>query len=98
MSTLLPGNIVYGGEMPSRESSNYRSLGHFILEKFKDFGDRMLLVRRQIINLLNTFSNFQFQIVMKKCAKLSLDAFVDQWCHGRRIQCPSTPTFDTGNG
>ncbi|KAH8363544.1 hypothetical protein KR084_011430 [Drosophila pseudotakahashii] len=43
-STLLPGNIVYGGPVTEREAQDYRSLGQYVLDKYKSFGDRTVLV------------------------------------------------------
>ncbi|XP_017047049.1 4-coumarate--CoA ligase 1 [Drosophila ficusphila] len=43
-STLLPGNIVYGGPVTEREAQDYRSLGQYILDKYKSFGDQTVLV------------------------------------------------------
>ncbi|SPP82704.1 4-coumarate--CoA ligase 1 [Drosophila guanche] len=43
-STLLPGNIVYGGPIIEREAQDYRSLGQFVLDKYKGFGDQTVLV------------------------------------------------------
>ncbi|KAH8271443.1 hypothetical protein KR018_010792 [Drosophila ironensis] len=43
-STLLPGNIVYGGPVTEREAQDYRSLGQFVLDKYKSFGDQTVLV------------------------------------------------------
>ncbi|KAH8332789.1 hypothetical protein KR074_010860 [Drosophila pseudoananassae] len=43
-STLLPGNIVYGGPITAREAQDYRSLGQFVLDKYKSFGDQTVLV------------------------------------------------------
>ncbi|XP_001358817.2 4-coumarate--CoA ligase 1 [Drosophila pseudoobscura] len=43
-STLLPGNIVYGGPITEREAQDYRSLGQFVLDKYKGFGDQTVLV------------------------------------------------------
>jgi len=43
-STLLPGNIVYGGPVTEREAQNYRSLGQYVLDKYKSFGDQTVLV------------------------------------------------------
>ncbi|KAL9894754.1 luciferin 4-monooxygenase isoform 1-T5 [Glossina fuscipes fuscipes] len=44
MATLLPGNIVYGGPITTRETNDYKSLGHFIMEKYKEFDDRIVMV------------------------------------------------------
>uniref|UniRef100_A0A1A9VQZ3 Luciferin 4-monooxygenase n=1 Tax=Glossina austeni TaxID=7395 RepID=A0A1A9VQZ3_GLOAU len=44
MATLLPGNIVYGGSITNRETNNYKSLGHFIMEKYKEFDDQIVMV------------------------------------------------------
>ncbi|XP_017015886.1 luciferin 4-monooxygenase [Drosophila takahashii] len=43
-STLLPGNIVYGGPVTEREAQDYRSLGQYVLDKYKGFGDQTVLV------------------------------------------------------
>ncbi|XP_037732790.1 4-coumarate--CoA ligase 1 [Drosophila subpulchrella] len=43
-STLLPGNIVYGGPVTEQEAQNYRSLGQYVLDKYKSFGDQTVLV------------------------------------------------------
>ncbi|XP_016981451.1 4-coumarate--CoA ligase 1 [Drosophila rhopaloa] len=43
-STLLPGNIVYGGPVTEREAQDYRSLGQYVLDKYKSFGDQTVLV------------------------------------------------------
>ncbi|KAH8313573.1 hypothetical protein KR067_008300 [Drosophila pandora] len=43
-STLLPGNIVYGGPVTAREAQDYRSLGQFVLDKYKSFGEQTVLV------------------------------------------------------
>ncbi|XP_043652248.1 4-coumarate--CoA ligase 1 [Drosophila teissieri] len=43
-SKLLPGNIVYGGPVTEREAQDYRSLGQYILDKYKSFGDQTVLV------------------------------------------------------
>ncbi|XP_017113744.1 4-coumarate--CoA ligase 1 [Drosophila elegans] len=43
-STLLPGNIVYGGPVTEREAQDYRSLGQYILDKYKSFGDQSVLI------------------------------------------------------
>lgn len=43
-STLLPGNIIYGGEVTCEETKAYRSLGHFMLEKYKSFGDQVVMI------------------------------------------------------
>ncbi|XP_067617505.1 luciferin 4-monooxygenase isoform X2 [Eurosta solidaginis] len=44
MTTLLPGNIVYGGPVTCNETQAYKSLGHFLLEKFKGFGDQIVMI------------------------------------------------------
>lgn len=44
MATLLPGNIVYGGPITNCETNNYKSLGHFIMEKYKEFDDQIVMV------------------------------------------------------
>ncbi|XP_037953679.1 4-coumarate--CoA ligase 1 [Teleopsis dalmanni] len=44
MSTLLPGNIVYGGPVLNTETHSYRSLGHFVLEKYKSYGDKVMMI------------------------------------------------------
>lgn len=44
MATLLPGNIVYGGPITCTETHAYKSLGHFILEKYKSFGNQITLI------------------------------------------------------
>ncbi|XP_017036259.1 luciferin 4-monooxygenase-like [Drosophila kikkawai] len=43
-STLLPGNIVYGGSVTAQDGQNSRSLGQYVLDKYKSFGDRTMLV------------------------------------------------------
>ncbi|KAH8383371.1 hypothetical protein KR009_008251 [Drosophila setifemur] len=43
-STLLPGNIVYGGPITAREAQDYRSLGQYVLDKYKSFGDQTVLI------------------------------------------------------
>ncbi|XP_016952573.1 uncharacterized protein LOC108026243 [Drosophila biarmipes] len=43
-STLLPGNIVYGGPVTEQEAQDYRSLGQYVLDKYKSFGDQTVLV------------------------------------------------------
>lgn len=43
-SKLLPGNIVYGGPVTERQAQDSRSLGQYILDKYKSFGDRTVLV------------------------------------------------------
>ncbi|EDV53905.1 4-coumarate--CoA ligase 1 [Drosophila erecta] len=43
-SKLLPGNIVYGGPLTEREAQDCRSLGQYILDKYKSFGDQTVLV------------------------------------------------------
>ncbi|XP_033162917.1 4-coumarate--CoA ligase 1 [Drosophila mauritiana] len=43
-SKLLPGNIVYGGPVTEREAQDCRSLGQYILDKYKSFGDQTVLV------------------------------------------------------
>ncbi|XP_068152518.1 luciferin 4-monooxygenase [Drosophila tropicalis] len=43
-STLLPGNIVYGGPVTAREAQDYRSLGQFVLDKYKSFGEQTVMI------------------------------------------------------
>ncbi|EDW98995.1 4-coumarate--CoA ligase 1 [Drosophila yakuba] len=43
-SKLLPGNIVYGGPVTEREAQDSRSLGQYVLDKYKSFGDQTVLV------------------------------------------------------
>uniref|UniRef100_A0A1A9X195 Luciferin 4-monooxygenase n=1 Tax=Glossina brevipalpis TaxID=37001 RepID=A0A1A9X195_9MUSC len=44
MVTLLPGNIVYGGAITNRKTNNYKSLGHFVIEKYKEFDDKIVMI------------------------------------------------------
>ncbi|XP_075148101.1 luciferin 4-monooxygenase [Haematobia irritans] len=44
MATLLPGNIVYGGPVTGTETKSYKSLGHYVMEKYKSFGDKAALI------------------------------------------------------
>ncbi|XP_011181057.1 uncharacterized protein LOC105211367 [Zeugodacus cucurbitae] len=44
MTTLLPGNIVYAGPITCTETHAYKSLGHFILEKYKSFGTQTVMI------------------------------------------------------
>lgn len=41
---LLPGNIVYAGPVVNTETQAYNSLGHFVLEKYKSFGNQTVMV------------------------------------------------------
>lgn len=43
-ATLLPGNIVYGGPVTGTETQSYKSVGHFVVEKYKSFGDKIVMV------------------------------------------------------
>ncbi|XP_060646423.1 uncharacterized protein LOC132784672 [Drosophila nasuta] len=43
-SQLLPGNIVFGGPIPVRVAQDYRSLGQYVLEKYKSFGDQTVMI------------------------------------------------------
>ncbi|KAH8292348.1 hypothetical protein KR054_008611 [Drosophila jambulina] len=43
-STLLSGNIVYGGPVTAQEATASRSLGQYVLKKFKNLGDQTVLV------------------------------------------------------
>ncbi|KAH8388644.1 hypothetical protein KR093_011738 [Drosophila rubida] len=43
-SQLLPGNIVYGGPIPVRVAQDYRSLGQYVLDKYKSFGDQTVMI------------------------------------------------------
>ncbi|KAH8243497.1 hypothetical protein KR032_007886, partial [Drosophila birchii] len=43
-SSLLSGNIVYGGPVTTQDGQKSRSLGQYVLDKYKSFGDRTLLV------------------------------------------------------
>lgn len=43
-STLLPGNIVYGGPIPSQVAVNYSSLGQYVIDKYKSFGDQTVMI------------------------------------------------------
>ncbi|XP_062125976.1 uncharacterized protein LOC133838767 [Drosophila sulfurigaster albostrigata] len=43
-SQLLPGNIVFGGPIPVRDAQDYRSLGQYVLEKYKSFGDQTVMI------------------------------------------------------
>ncbi|EDW14270.1 4-coumarate--CoA ligase 1 [Drosophila mojavensis] len=43
-STLLPGNIVYGGPIPVREAQEYRSLGQLIMDRYKSFGNQTVMI------------------------------------------------------
>ncbi|KAH8264099.1 hypothetical protein KR038_002939 [Drosophila bunnanda] len=43
-SSLLPGNIVYGGPVTAQDGQKSRSLGQYVLDKYKSFGDRTVLV------------------------------------------------------
>ncbi|KAH8312644.1 hypothetical protein KR044_011858 [Drosophila immigrans] len=43
-SQLLPGNIVYGGPVPVRVAQDYRSLGQYVLDKYKSFGDMTVMI------------------------------------------------------
>lgn len=51
MATLLPGNILYGGPITCSETKAYKSLGHFILEKYKSFGERIVMVINRDLNI-----------------------------------------------
>lgn len=41
---LLPGNIVYAGPVGSTGTQGYYSLAHIILEKFKSFGNQIIMI------------------------------------------------------
>ncbi|EDV93039.1 4-coumarate--CoA ligase 1-like [Drosophila grimshawi] len=43
-STLLPGNIVYGGPITTSEAQDYPSLGQYIVDKYKSFGDQTVMI------------------------------------------------------
>lgn len=43
-SQLLPGNIVYGGPIPSQVAQNSRSLGQYVLDQYKSFGDQTVMI------------------------------------------------------
>lgn len=43
-STLLPGNVVYGGPISVQDAQNYRSLGQLIMDKYKSFGDQTVII------------------------------------------------------
>ncbi|XP_017036374.1 luciferin 4-monooxygenase [Drosophila kikkawai] len=43
-SSLLPGNIVYGGPVTAREAQDSRSVGQYVLDQYKSFGDQTVLV------------------------------------------------------
>ncbi|KAL7727784.1 hypothetical protein ACLKA6_019726 [Drosophila palustris] len=43
-SQLLPGNIVFGGPIPSQVAQNYRSLGQYVLDQYKSFGDQTVMI------------------------------------------------------
>ena len=42
--TLLPGNIVYGGDNDGKHADSFRSLGHLLLERLKELNNTVLLV------------------------------------------------------
>lgn len=44
MATLLPGNIVYAGPIVGSETKDYKSLGHYVMEKYKSFGNQTAMV------------------------------------------------------
>uniref|UniRef100_T1P9V4 Luciferin 4-monooxygenase n=1 Tax=Musca domestica TaxID=7370 RepID=T1P9V4_MUSDO len=44
MATLLPGNILYGGPVTGTETKQYKSLGHYAMEKYKSFGTQTVLI------------------------------------------------------
>ncbi|KAM7361561.1 luciferin 4-monooxygenase isoform 1-T2 [Cochliomyia hominivorax] len=44
MATLLPDNIIYGGPITGTETQAYKSLGHFVMEKYKSFGNQTVLI------------------------------------------------------
>ncbi|XP_012160201.1 luciferin 4-monooxygenase isoform X1 [Ceratitis capitata] len=44
MTALLPGNIVYAGPITCTETHAYKSLGHYILEKYKSFGNQTVMI------------------------------------------------------
>ncbi|XP_023295305.2 4-coumarate--CoA ligase 1 [Lucilia cuprina] len=44
MATLLPGNIVYGGPITGTETQAYKSLGDFVLAKYKSFGNQTVMI------------------------------------------------------
>ncbi|XP_017471196.1 PREDICTED: 4-coumarate--CoA ligase 1 [Rhagoletis zephyria] len=44
MATLLAGNIVYGGPITCTETHSCKSLGHFVLEKYKSFGNQTVII------------------------------------------------------
>ncbi|XP_014093250.1 luciferin 4-monooxygenase [Bactrocera oleae] len=44
MTTLLPGNIVYAGPITCTETHAYKSLGHYILEKYKSQGTQTIMI------------------------------------------------------
>ncbi|XP_034485397.1 4-coumarate--CoA ligase 1 [Drosophila innubila] len=43
-SQLLPGNIVFGGPIPSQVAQSYRSLGQYVLDQYKSFGDQTVMI------------------------------------------------------
>lgn len=43
-SQLLPGNIVFGGPIPSKVAQSSRSLGQYVLDQYKSFGDQTVMI------------------------------------------------------
>ncbi|XP_017084152.1 4-coumarate--CoA ligase 1 [Drosophila eugracilis] len=62
-STLLPGNIVYGGPVTEREAQDYRSLGQYILDKYKSFGDQTVLV--DAVNGVDYSASFMHKSIVR---------------------------------
>lgn len=44
MKASVKNNIVYGGDVTSRKTSSYKSLGHFLLELFKQHDNGVMMI------------------------------------------------------
>ncbi|EDX14173.1 4-coumarate--CoA ligase 1 [Drosophila simulans] len=62
-SKLLPGNIVYGGPVTEREAQDCRSLGQYILDKYKSFGDQTVLV--DAVNGVEYTASFMYKSIVR---------------------------------
>ncbi|XP_002032456.2 4-coumarate--CoA ligase 1 [Drosophila sechellia] len=62
-SKLMPGNIVYGGPVTEREAQDCRSLGQYILDKYKSFGDQTVLV--DAVNGMEYTASFMHKSIVR---------------------------------
>ncbi|KAH8417674.1 hypothetical protein KR222_004012 [Zaprionus bogoriensis] len=62
-STLLPGNIVFGGPMPSQVAQNYRSLGQYVIDKYRSFGEQTVMI--DAVNGTEYSAKFMYESIVR---------------------------------